>query len=247
MSNKFIPGLSVTDGFDFVKRIWGSLPIPSAVTPTTDLEELDKRINDLRAVEQWLNVNISMLRATIQGLEVQRGTIATLKSFGATLGLKPAEVEEKSAAINNPFASLLNQKQPEPPANPLASATSAASSAATSAASSAAATANQAMDSLTADAKAASAEATANLVSGASAWWGVLQDQINKVAGAAMAAGTAHSDKPKDAKADRPLAGNRPPIRSSDSKPRAATTKAKATAKPRSAPKTGSRAPRAGK
>ena len=78
MSNKRIPNLSVTDGFDFVKKIWGSLPIPSVMNPTTDLDELDKRISDLKAVEQWLNVNLSMLRATIQGLEVQRGTIATI-------------------------------------------------------------------------------------------------------------------------------------------------------------------------
>jgi len=45
------------------------------------VEDLDRRINDLRAVENWLRLNLSMLTSTIQGLEVQRSTIATLKSF----------------------------------------------------------------------------------------------------------------------------------------------------------------------
>ena len=96
MSNKRIPNLSVTDGFDFVKKIWGSLPIPSVMNPTTDLDELDKRISDLKAVEQWLNVNLSMLRATIQGLEVQRGTIATIKSFSSNLGLGGARCAQNT-------------------------------------------------------------------------------------------------------------------------------------------------------
>jgi len=45
------------------------------------IEELDKRIADLRTIENWLRMNMSMLASTIQGLEVQRATIATLKSF----------------------------------------------------------------------------------------------------------------------------------------------------------------------
>ena len=42
---------------------------------------LDKRIGELRSIEQWLTINQNMLRTTIQGLEVQRGTIAALRSF----------------------------------------------------------------------------------------------------------------------------------------------------------------------
>ena len=208
MSNKLIPGLSVNDGFDFVKKIWGTLPIPSAITPTTDLDELEKRINDLKAVEQWLNINLSMLRATIQGLEVQRGTIATIKSFGAN------------------FVPAPRSSEPAPLANAADAVSGAVSGAITGAAGAAPAqafaAASGALDSLSADAKAASAEATANLVSGASAWWGLLQDQITKVAGAALSP----TDKAPEEKKARPLAGNRPPIKSStsSSKPRAAST-----------------------
>lgn len=85
-----IPGVGVmTDTLDFVKNLWGSvnttMGLPGMAAPTMSVEELDKKINDLKAVEAWLNVNMGMLRGTIQALEVQRGTIATLKSVGATL------------------------------------------------------------------------------------------------------------------------------------------------------------------
>lgn len=56
------------------------------ITPTMSLEEFDRRISDLRAVENWLRMNLSMLSSTIQGLEVQRATIATLKSFVSSTG-----------------------------------------------------------------------------------------------------------------------------------------------------------------
>ena len=81
-------GASMTGGFDFIKNLWGGFasPIPGLVVPTIDVEELDKRIKDLKAVESWLEVNASMLRGTIQALEVQRNTVATLKSLGGSLG-----------------------------------------------------------------------------------------------------------------------------------------------------------------
>jgi hypothetical protein len=119
MSNKRIPNLSVTDGFDFVKKIWGSLPIPSVMNPTTDLDELDKRISDLKAVEQWLNVNLSMLRATIQGLEVQRGTIATIKSFSSNIGLGGERGGDVSQAVNEEIIRNAMQAAVAPPPVPV--------------------------------------------------------------------------------------------------------------------------------
>lgn len=58
----------------------GSMQAPGVGTMMS-VDELDKRISDLRAVENWLRLNLSMLTSTIQGLEVQRATMATLKSF----------------------------------------------------------------------------------------------------------------------------------------------------------------------
>lgn len=61
----------------------GSLGQAAMATPMS-VEDLERRIGDLRAVENWLRMNLSMLSSTIQGLEVQRATIATLKGFMAT-------------------------------------------------------------------------------------------------------------------------------------------------------------------
>jgi hypothetical protein len=50
--------------------------------PGLDTDELEKRIKDLKSVENWLNLNLNILKSTIQGLEVQHATMMALKSFG---------------------------------------------------------------------------------------------------------------------------------------------------------------------
>lgn len=63
----------------------GMPPMSHWVAPTFDVEELDKRIQDLRAVHFWLDQNTKALAATIQALEVQKMTLATLKSMNVSL------------------------------------------------------------------------------------------------------------------------------------------------------------------
>ena len=82
-------------GFEFLRKLWGGglagmagAGMPSMANfaaPPMDLEELDKRIHDLRAVESWLQLNASLLRTAIQGLEVQRATLVALQTFGSAL------------------------------------------------------------------------------------------------------------------------------------------------------------------
>lgn len=77
---KFVPG------FDFLQNLskGTSSPMPgvsSWVAPTLDPEELEKRITDLKAVLFWLEQNTTALKATIQALEVQKMTLATLKGM----------------------------------------------------------------------------------------------------------------------------------------------------------------------
>ena len=83
----FAQGLA--GGMDFMKKLWGNVPgntaVPSFLLPTLDLDELDKRISDLKAAESWLEVNLNLLRATVQGLEVQRNTIAAIRSLGVPI------------------------------------------------------------------------------------------------------------------------------------------------------------------
>jgi hypothetical protein len=71
------------DPMEFLKGFWGNMgfPLPGMVTPTVDTDELGKRIADLKAVEVWLKSNLSMLQMTIQGLEMQRATLATLQTM----------------------------------------------------------------------------------------------------------------------------------------------------------------------
>eukprot|EP01034_Spumella_vulgaris_P028001 gene28001-34792_t len=110
-----IPGAAVmTDTLDFVKNLWGSMGVvPGIAAPTLSVDELDKKINDLRAVEAWLNLNSSMVRGSIQALEVQRNTIATLKSMGKTLAdavqQQPGAAKEKSLFESIPYASAFFQ------------------------------------------------------------------------------------------------------------------------------------------
>jgi hypothetical protein len=72
-------------GFDFLQNIAkGASQMPSLsnwVAPTLNPEELEKRIGELKAVHFWLDQNSKALGATIQALEVQKMTLATLKGM----------------------------------------------------------------------------------------------------------------------------------------------------------------------
>ena len=78
-------------GFDFLKQFaaaGGPAGMPQAaqwVTPTLDPKELEKRIQELKSVQFWLDQNAKTLSATIQALEVQRMTLETLQ--GMNLGM----------------------------------------------------------------------------------------------------------------------------------------------------------------
>lgn len=89
---KFVPG------FDFLQNLAKqaaggaaqSIPqLPNLgnwVAPTLNVEELDKRIEELKAVQFWLDQNAMALKATIQALEVQKMTLATLKGMNFNFG-----------------------------------------------------------------------------------------------------------------------------------------------------------------
>jgi hypothetical protein len=69
------------DPFEFLKSLWGPMGLPMAgpTTPSLNQGEIDKRIADLKLVENWLNINLNVLRMTIQGLEVQKSTLAAMQ------------------------------------------------------------------------------------------------------------------------------------------------------------------------
>ncbi|MBD9394938.1 PhaM family polyhydroxyalkanoate granule multifunctional regulatory protein [Acidovorax sp. ACV01] len=81
-------------GFDFLQSLAkgasNSIPqlpnLSNWVAPTISVEELEKRIDELKAVQFWLEQNSRALAATIQALEVQKMTLATLKGMNFSMG-----------------------------------------------------------------------------------------------------------------------------------------------------------------
>ncbi len=72
------------DPLQFIRTMWGNMgfSLPGMVAPTFDVDELEKRITDLKAVEGWLRMNLSMLQMTIQGLEMQKTTLTAVQTMG---------------------------------------------------------------------------------------------------------------------------------------------------------------------
>ncbi|HEY1392365.1 MAG TPA: PhaM family polyhydroxyalkanoate granule multifunctional regulatory protein [Methylibium sp.] len=83
---KLVPGFDFLQGL--VKNAGSALPdIGKWVAPTLNPDDLEKRIDELRTVQFWLEQNARMLAATIQALEVQRMTLSTLRSMNVPVDL----------------------------------------------------------------------------------------------------------------------------------------------------------------
>jgi len=233
-----IPGAAVmTDTLDFVKNLWGSMSVPGLTAPTLSVDELDKKINDLKAVEAWLTLNMSMLRGSIQALEVQRGTIATLKTVGASLAAAVnTGASDKSLFDSHPYASAFFQH-----ASPGTARTAAAA---------ATPPAKEAAPEKPAEDKPAAkpADDMASQMANPAMWWNLLQEQFKQAVATAMApeamssAAAAATDaavkfaaaatgKPAEAKAAdaKPAAADKPAARKPAAPPAAKRTTAKSS------------------
>jgi hypothetical protein len=104
--SQFVPG------FDFLKNLAGgaaagagagSVPgIPSLaswVAPTLSVEEVDKRIQELKTVQYWLEQNGHALKATIQALEVQKMTLSTLRGMNVRMEDIASAFTKQAAAV----------------------------------------------------------------------------------------------------------------------------------------------------
>lgn len=124
---KFVPG------FDFLQNLakGASTSIPQMpnlgnwVAPTLNVEELDKRIEELKNVHFWLEQNSRALAATIQALEVQKMTLATLKGMNFNLGdmanalkLKATEAAATTAKSFSDAVAAKAEPAPEAKATP---------------------------------------------------------------------------------------------------------------------------------
>ena len=127
---QFVPG------FDFLQNLskTASQAQPSAaagmpgmaswVAPTLSIEDIDKRIQELKSVLFWLEQNTTALKATIQAMEVQKMTLTTLQSMNVNMAdlakafTVKAPATEPQAAAPTPFAPkaapVPEPVQPEP-------------------------------------------------------------------------------------------------------------------------------------
>jgi hypothetical protein len=193
---QFVPG------FDFLQNLSktaaqaqpaaaaGMPGMASWVAPTLSIEEIDKRIQELKSVLFWLEQNTTALKATIQAMEVQKMTLTTLQSMNVNMAdlakaftAKPPTPEAAPAAAAasaaaKPRTSLFTPK-PAPqaetePATPQASASSAD------------ATTQAAADPSADKADSGSASEAAKPAVDPMQWWGALTQQFQGIAAAAL-------------------------------------------------------------
>jgi hypothetical protein len=202
---KFIPG------FDFLQNLakGASQNMPQManlsnwVAPTLNVEELDKRISELKAVRFWLEQNSNALAATIQALEVQKMTLATLKGMNFSMGeLADAMKLKTPAAAPAAAARAFEPSRPAPAADAADDATAPSGKAAKG------------------------KEEVATQVVDPLQWWGALTQQFQQIAtsamqevGAAAAKGApAGAAKGGAAKKAAPAAGRAPRARRAPAK-----------------------------
>jgi hypothetical protein len=116
---------SMVPGFEFLQGLFknagAGLPhIGQWVAPTLDPEELEKRIQELKTVQFWLEQNARLLGTTIQALEVQRMTLSTLQTMNLPLGDLGEALMIRMPAEATPAAEApAPQPAPVPPPAPV--------------------------------------------------------------------------------------------------------------------------------
>lgn len=185
---RFVPG------FDFLQNLAkgassgvSAMPgLTSWVAPTVSVEELEKRIGELKSVQFWLEQNTRALAATVQALEVQKMTLATLENMNVAMGdmagafgTKMADVTGGAQKFAETFATPKAKAEPAAPAHESAQPQAAA----------AAAAADKKQKSA---AEGGGAGGAAAFMPGASGladpvqWWTSLTNQFQQIAASAM-------------------------------------------------------------
>lgn len=162
-------------GFDFLQSLMKSggagLPgIGQWIAPTLEPAELQKRIDELRTVQFWLDQNSKLLGTTIQALEVQRMTLATLKGMNLQMADLADSLKLKPDSAPEPEPPARKPPEAAPSAAPRAGAAGKHSGKAGSA-------------------KAAGANGAAAI--DPMQWWGALTQQFTELASKALQDGSA--------------------------------------------------------
>lgn len=179
---KFVPG------FDFLQNLakgasssMAQLPkLSNWVAPTFSVEELEKRIEELKTVQFWLEQNSRALAATLQALEVQKMTLVTLKGMNFSMGDMAQAFQPKTAHAAGASGKVAAETRP--PATARQGAAQAGSVAPAAQHDPAA----PAADSASSQTKHKASGATESAVVDAMQWWGALTHQFQQIAAQAM-------------------------------------------------------------
>lgn len=206
-----LQGAGLAETMELVRKAWSSFALPPSMTPTVDPDEIARRVAELRAVEQWLVMNLTMLRGSIQALEIQQTTLATLRAFGVPGGgaAAPAGPWQGGQTAQPAEVAPTRASEASPQAAEVPGAKAAGSSAGTSSGSGTGEGTSSSTGADTLD----PAMGALNPV----AWWEALQKQFSEVASVALAsmptgataAGAAGESANPSPKASRGSAGNR--------------------------------------
>jgi hypothetical protein len=187
---KFVPG------FDFLQNLAKSANPPSSagsaipgmsswVAPTLSVEELDKRIQELKAVQFWLEQNGTALKATIQALEVQKMTLTTLQGMNVNMAelakaftARPPEPVPPQASAPAPEPEAQTEPAPQQPP--------------------------KATEKTRRSAKTKAAQPDSGAQVDPMQWWGSLTQQFQNIASAAMQDVAAQAMKAQESTAAAP-------------------------------------------
>ncbi len=78
------------DMLEFMQKMWNPLgfPLPGMVAPTVSVEEIERKLGEMRSVENWLKMNLGLLQMTIKTLEMQK---SALEAISGASGQNPAD------------------------------------------------------------------------------------------------------------------------------------------------------------
>ena len=190
---QFVPG------FDFLQNL--SKPASTAhstaaagipgmaswVAPTLNVEDIDKRIQELKSVLFWLEQNTTALKATIQAMEVQKMTLTTLQSMNVNMADLAKAFTAKPPVAESAAAEATSDSAAARPKTSLFTSKPVPQSVESEPSSAELPTADQASAQSSTDAAAAERATEAGKAAvDPMQWWGALTQQFQGIAAAAL-------------------------------------------------------------
>ena len=76
------------DWFEFMQQMWNPMSFPMAGMgmPTVNVEEVERKIAELKAVETWLTMQVGLLQMTVKTLEMQKAALESLTAGAKAMG-----------------------------------------------------------------------------------------------------------------------------------------------------------------